>query len=219
MNTEPPPPPAETHRQASVRPRIGGERRTAILDAAIGVIVRRGFDTTRYQDIAEASGVAVSTLQYYFGSLESLLIETCLYASERDFATVQTGMATHPDPWDRLVYLVDIFVTGPAPGAAWQAQIEYWRASFTRPQLRAELIRDQDAWRALLVETLEEGIAQGRFRTRRDPALIAMQLNCLLDGTVFPAFTGNPAYDPATFRAATLADLAAQLHTDLSDDT
>jgi AcrR family transcriptional regulator len=34
--------------------------------------------------VAEASGVAVSTLQYYFGSLEALLIETCLLANQRD---------------------------------------------------------------------------------------------------------------------------------------
>ncbi len=193
------------------RANVGGDKRSEVLDAAIGVIVTRGFDNTRYADVAEASGVAVSTLQYYFGSLESLLIETCLYASHRDFAVIQERAAAIPEDWDRLVYLVDVFITSEAPGPGWQAQIEYWRAAFTRPHLREELIRDQDRWRALLADTVREGIARGVFATRRDPDLIAMQVNCLLDGTVFPASVGNPAYDPAAFREAVIEDLAATL--------
>jgi len=193
------------------RANVGGEKRSEVLDAAIGVIVTRGFDNTRYADVAEASGMAVSTLQYYFGSLESLLIETCLYASQRDFAVVHQRAAAIPEPWGRLVYLVDVFMTSEAPGPGWQAQIEYWRAAFTRPHLRDELIRDQDRWRALLADTVRDGIARGVFATGRDPDLIAMQINCLLDGTVFPASVGNPAYDPAAFREAVIDDLAATL--------
>ena len=198
--------------RAIARSNVGGEKRTEILDAAIGVIVHRGFDNTRYADIAEASGVAVSTLQYYFGSLESLLIETCLYASHRDFATVQQNLAELPEPWERLTYLVDVFMTSEAPGPGWQAQIEYWRAAFTRPHLRDELIRDQNLWRALLADTIRDGIARGVFSPDRDPDLLAVQLNCLLDGTVFPTFVGNPAFDAAAFRAAAIDDLARTLN-------
>jgi len=193
------------------RASVGGDRRVEVLDAAIGVIVSRGFDNTRYADIAAASGVAVSTLQYYFGSLESLLIETCLYASQRDFERVRDRLAGLASPWNRLVALVDVFMTSEAPGPGWQAQIEYWRAAFTRPHLRDELIHDQDRWRALLADTIREGIGQGAFVTGRDPDLLAMLLNCQLDGTVFPAFVHNPAYDPDAFRAALIADLAATL--------
>jgi len=193
------------------RANVGGYKRTEVLDAAIGVIVTRGFDSTRYTDIADASGVAVSTLQYYFGSLESLLIETCLYASHRDFAVVQVRAAAIPAAWERLLYLVEVFMTSEAPGPGWQAQIEYWRAAFTRPHLREELIRDQDRWRSFIVDTIRDGMARGVFTTGRDSDLIAMQVNCLLDGTVFPASVGNPAYDPATFRQAVIDDLAAIL--------
>jgi AcrR family transcriptional regulator len=198
--------------RAVARTGVGGDKRIEILDAAIAVIVRRGFDNTRYVDIAEASGVAVSTLQYYFGSLESLLIETCLYASHRDLAVVRERVAALADPWDRLMYLVDVFITSESPGPGWQAQIEYWRAAFTRPHLREELIRDQNTWRALLADTIRDGIANGAFTTGRDPELIAMQVNCQLDGTVFPAFVGNPAYDSAAFRAAVIDDLADLLN-------
>jgi AcrR family transcriptional regulator len=201
----------DNHIPTIPRPLVGGQKRLDVLEAAIGVIVERGFDSTRYQDIAEASGVAVSTLQYYFGSLESLLIESCLHASERDYQRARDLLAAHPAPWERLRFLVGSFITSGTPGVNWQAQIEYWRAAFTRPHLRESLIRDQDRWRAFFTETIQAGIDEGIFSTDRDPALIAMQLNCLTDGTVFPAFAGNTSFDSEAFREATIADLAVLL--------
>jgi AcrR family transcriptional regulator len=208
----------DDHLSTIPRPLVGGQKRFDILDAAIGVIVARGFDSTRYQDIAEASGVAVSTLQYYFGSLESLLIESCLHASERDYQRARERLAEHPDPWDRLKFLMGSFITSGTPGINWQAQIEYWRAAFTRPHLRESLVRDQDRWRAFFTETIAAGIETGAFKTDRDPALIAMQLNCLTDGTVFPAFAGNPSFDPDAFREATIADFAVLLGVNIEAD-
>jgi hypothetical protein len=55
-------------------------------------------------------------------------------------------------------------------------------------------------------------IAAGTFTTSRDPELIAMQLNCLADGTVFPAVARNPAFDADAFLEATIADLALLLN-------
>lgn len=192
----------------SARLPIGGQKRFDILDVAIDVLVTRGFDNTRYADVSEASGVAVSTLQYYFGSLENLLIECCLYASERDYQRTLERMSEFPDPWLRLQDLVRIFVTPGAPHPNWQAQLEYWRATFTRPHLRESLVRDQDRWRAILAETIREGVEKGVFSSTRDPNLIAMQVNCLTDGTVFPAVSRNPAFDAKAFTDATIADLA-----------
>ena len=192
----------------SARQPVGGQKRIEILEAAIDVIVARGFDNTRYADISEASEVAVSTLQYYFGSLENLLIESCLYASERDYQRTAERLADIPDPWARLQELVRIFITTGDPHPHWQAQLEYWRATFTRPYLRESLVRDQDRWRAFFTSTVQEGIEAGIFTTTRDPALIAIQINALTDGTVFPAIARNPAYDPDAFLAATITDLA-----------
>lgn len=195
----------------AVRSPVGGQKRLDVLEAAIDVIVTRGFDNTRYADVSEASDVAISTLQYYFGSLENLLIESCLYASERDYQRTLERLATLPNPWDRLKDLVRIFTTTSVPQPNWQAQLEYWRAAFTRPHLRESLVRDQDRWRAFFAETIREGIAAGIFTTDRDPELIAMQLNCLTDGTVFPAVARNPAFDAEAFLEATIADLARLL--------
>src|SRR5262245_6101025 len=56
--------------------RAGGTRRAAVLEIAAKVLAERGYENTRYADVSMASGVAVSTLQNYFGSREDMLIET-----------------------------------------------------------------------------------------------------------------------------------------------
>jgi AcrR family transcriptional regulator len=193
------------------RRQIGGERRNEILATTVNVLVRRGFDLTRFSDVSEATGVAVSTLQYYFGSLESLLIEACLYSSERDIEAVRTKMATYDDAWERLVYLVDGYLATDNPGVGWEAMIEFWRAASCRPHLKPEMARDQNAWRSLVTDTIADGVARGLFAPQRDPNLIAMMLVATCDGTVFPMWIGNESFDIRGVRAALLEDLARVL--------
>ena len=61
--------------------RRAGRRKIAVLEAACRVIAERGADATRFADVAAESGVPVSTLQYYFGSREDLLVAAFRHAS------------------------------------------------------------------------------------------------------------------------------------------
>jgi DNA-binding transcriptional regulator YbjK len=53
----------------------GERRRTAILDAALGVIAERGAAATTHRAVAEAAGVPTAATTYYFSSLDELLDE------------------------------------------------------------------------------------------------------------------------------------------------
>jgi AcrR family transcriptional regulator len=206
--------PAYLHTLERTRRQAGGERRNEILATAVNVLVRRGFDLTRFSDISEATGVPVSTLQYYFGSLESLLIEACLYTSERDIQIVRQNMATYENAWERLVYLVDGYLATDTPGVGWESMIEFWRAASCRPHLKPEMARDQNAWRSLATDTIADGVRSGLFKPLRDPELIAMMLVATCDGTVFPMWIGNESFDIRGVRAALLEDLARVLQYD-----
>ena len=56
--------------------RRAGRNRPDILRSAGQVIADRGYEETRFADVAERAGASVSTLQYLFGSREDLLIAT-----------------------------------------------------------------------------------------------------------------------------------------------
>jgi len=69
-----------------------------VLEAACRVIADRGADATRFTDVAAESGVPVSTLQYYFGSREDLLVAAFRHASSAEIAALEAEIAAMDDP-------------------------------------------------------------------------------------------------------------------------
>src|SRR3954468_9345301 len=60
-----------------------GDRKGAILDAAIKVISRRGVRGLRVEQVAAEAGVAVSLIYYYFTNRNGLVRSTLDHANER----------------------------------------------------------------------------------------------------------------------------------------
>src|SRR5215472_16523564 len=99
--------------------RRAGRRKIAVLEAAGRVIAERGADATRFADVAAESGVPVSTLQYYFGSREDLLVAAFRHASGAEIAALETEIEALDDPWQQLAHIVARAVAGyedPATG-------------------------------------------------------------------------------------------------------
>src|SRR5580693_5425077 len=86
-------------------------------EAAGRVIAERGADATRFADVAAESGVPVSTLQYYFGSREDLLVAAFRHASGTEIAALEAEVAEVADPWRRLARIVAGAVAGYQAGA------------------------------------------------------------------------------------------------------
>ena len=66
------------------RGRRAGQAKDDILAAAAKVIAERGIDDTRFSDVAAAAGTSISSLQYYFGSREDLLVAVIEYATRKE---------------------------------------------------------------------------------------------------------------------------------------
>ena len=78
-----------------------------MLDQVITTLADRGYSGTRYADVAEASAIAVSTLQGYFGSREDMLIEAFQRATFVAVQAMNEFAAQFDDPWKQLVAMVD----------------------------------------------------------------------------------------------------------------
>src|ERR1700742_3610624 len=87
--------------------RAGERRRTTVLESAAAVLAERGYENTRFTDVSNASGVAISTLQNYFGSREDMLIEAMRLATELEVAALEAVADNEVDPWSRLVAMID----------------------------------------------------------------------------------------------------------------
>jgi AcrR family transcriptional regulator len=179
--------------------RRAGRRKIAVLEAACRVIADRGADATRFADVAAESGVPVSTLQYYFGSREDLLVAAFRHASSAEIAALEAGIAAIGDPWGQLERIIATSLSGyqpdaPEGGRLW---IESWHFGIRDAEMRADALRDNTAWRRLVAQVVRRGIELGTFNDRYDPDKIAVLTIAATDGMGIPLSLADPELSPA----------------------
>ena len=183
-------------------PRAGQAGRapqTAVLAAACQVIAARGAESTRFTDVAAASGVPVSTLQYYFGSREDLLVAAFRHASANELALLAAEVSAASSPWRRIELIVARALAGYRPGSAdagllW---IESWHFAIRDPEMRVDALRDCDGWR-VVAEAVRLGAGSGEFAPAAGPDQVAMLTIALVDGAGIPLALGDPGLTVAS---------------------
>lgn len=80
-------------------------RMRKIVDEAVALAEREGFDGVRLRDVAEASGVALGTLYKYFRSKEDIL----LFAANEEAVKMEEVMCARPPSGDTPIERVTAF--------------------------------------------------------------------------------------------------------------
>jgi len=99
------------HHVPRLRADISGKRLRELLEAAIGVFCRQGFERSQVADVAKAMGVAVGTVYLYVESKEALFDLAVRYSSEGDrtwLDSIEIPVPT-PPPGSTLEFLRGLF--------------------------------------------------------------------------------------------------------------
>jgi len=173
--------------------------RAHVLAAAREVAAERGFASLRFADVSLASGVAVSSLQYLFGSRARLVAEVVKAGVAEEIQRLEAVAAAEPDPWRRVRELVaEAIGTDEAERrTAWLLWLEYWRAAQHDEQLRADYVEVARRWRALLETAVDDGVAGGRFDLAQPAAEVAAAIVAVMDGVLLQVDVGDDAFDGA----------------------
>ncbi|MFD9950353.1 TetR/AcrR family transcriptional regulator [Nonomuraea sp. NPDC059023] len=194
----------------SRRRRVGGGRRAEVLDVVVAVLSERGYEHTRFTDVAKMAGVAVSTLQFYFGSRDDMLVEALHHSTEREVARLEQAGHQEPTPWLRLVALVDGGLA-PMPIGTWRMLMEFWHAAVHDPELRSHSVSLQQRYRRPFAEAIRDGVEQGEFHVADDVEDVVTALIALLDGLVIPRVLDHDYFDAGRLRVVVLRQLRALL--------
>ncbi|HEY6695915.1 MAG TPA: TetR/AcrR family transcriptional regulator [Solirubrobacteraceae bacterium] len=152
------------------------DRKSAILDAAIGVIACRGVRGFRVEQVAEQAGVAVSLLYYYFGSRNGLVRATLDHANERAATAVRaaSGRATV-----EATLLSELDADARDTSVVWG---EVLASAVFEQDLREQLRDASDAWTELVAAAIAAGIEDGSIPASVDGHASAERLTALVDG-------------------------------------
>ncbi|MFC6021150.1 TetR/AcrR family transcriptional regulator [Plantactinospora solaniradicis] len=189
--------------------RAGGAKRIVVLEAVAGVLAARGYENTRFTDVSAASGVAISTLQNYFGSREDMVIEAMEVFTDREVNALGAVAAAEADPWRRLVALVDRSLNNSE--STRQILVEFWRSAMRDDDLRDYSAEVQLRYRAPFLAAVREGSERGEFRLAHDAEAVTDFLLSALAGLIISRVQHHSTTSPAEFRDVLLTQLRLML--------
>jgi AcrR family transcriptional regulator len=160
----------------------GQQTKTAILDEAVGIASRVGFNALTIGQLAESTGMSKSGLFAHFKSKEALQLETLERGRERFTDLVIRPTLADPRGIKRVRALLDhwlvwetealqggcIFVTG---------SIEY---DDQPGPMRDALVRSQRDWGEFIATVAGTAVSEGDFRADLDTEQFAFTLQGLM---------------------------------------
>ncbi|WP_354698057.1 hypothetical protein DSM112329_03720 [Paraconexibacter sp. AEG42_29] len=190
--------------------RAGGAKRSLVLDHVAAVLADRGHAGTRFADVAAASGVAVSTLQGYFGSREDMLIEAFDRATSVAVTAMDEFAAQFDDPWEQLVAMVDRGLTTDV--ATWRMLMEFWTAAAHDAELRGQAAALAEQYRGPFADAVQRGVDSGAFAPRFATAAVVEVLVANIVGLLYPVVLGQLDPQDTGYREVVLAQLEFALN-------
>ncbi|MFZ5879073.1 MAG: TetR/AcrR family transcriptional regulator [Chloroflexota bacterium] len=181
------------------RPDVSEERKDQILQAAMQVAARKGYNSTRMNDVAREAGLSVGILYWYFkGKVEiTLALMDILLAS--DVAALQAALAAPGTCRARLwaLFIRSVDEINPQVQSLW---LEMNLHAAREPKIRRKLLDYQIQYRALTAQIIAQGIERGELRADLDAQVAAYALQILFDGFMMNLSARRDAAFPEDFR-------------------
>lgn len=191
-----------------------GEKRQVIFEAARQVILDRGFDAAKMEEIAARAGVGKGTLYNFFDSKEALFLSLVIesFTHFRDLIDAQVDQVE--DPWEQMAVAWRVLMLEVFPDL-----VQQWNFNY---QLWGFMARDAEArdrlftrWREMyrereehITQSIVEGQNSGHFRRDIEPRSLALILLSIFDGLLHRTMFDAERVDPE----ATLAGLLDMMH-------
>jgi AcrR family transcriptional regulator len=165
--------------------RTGGEaRRRRLLDEAVRLLGKRGYEGTSLDAVASAAGVRKQTLLYYFPTKETLL-EACVLETSRRLAEALTKALEEQASMESKAETVIHTLFELAE--AWPEFPQFVReASRLGPEVIERFAAVLEPLRLRALAFLENGMKDGHIR-RQDPALLLFTLYTAVVGSITEA--------------------------------
>ena len=161
------------------------DRRDAIVDAAVSVMLREGMAATTVRVVAQEMGTSSGLIHHYFASMDQLLAAAFDRAATQDLRATRAAMAASDGPVSRLGAFFSTYARAEQEWA-FQIWLDAWAEAARRPHVRDTSRRLNVAWQQLLVETIVSGVEQ-KAMTCADPDAAGWRILSLLEGLVVQA--------------------------------
>lgn len=188
------------------RPRLGPERLNEVVQAAMAVFARAGFQQARMEDVAQEAGLAKGTLYLYFKSKDDLIAAILHRLFSGELRALQELEEVDAPARERV-----LMVTRRMAAEMQRLSIllpiwfEFYAIAARHKGVRQFLKGYFADYRVRLAALIQQGVERGEFRAV-DPAQAATTLIALYEGLALLW-----ALDPQAMTVETLPEAAVRL--------
>lgn len=172
-------------------------RKDQILDAAISIIEKKGFEKTTMDEIAEKTELSKGTLYLYFNDKASLfqsIKKRALQNLHNEFLEIlQQDLPGAELVRDMMVTFLNVITENKT---FMKAMMLYGKTNKGEDKenvhpIRKECIRLENEVFMLIVRSLQIGVQDGSIKNSLDPKVIALQIGFQMSGMIQFCITGS----------------------------
>jgi AcrR family transcriptional regulator len=170
----------------SPRPDVSEERRNQILEAAMAVFARQGFDQARMDDIAQEAGLSKGALYLYYKSKDAIISAILQFFFSRAMKKLQGFLESEEPPSvrEQLLRLNQYYIAE----MKWMVSLlplsfEFYAVAARQKAVRQFLKRYFKDYREVLATLVQRGIDRGEFRALQAER-VAIAITALYEGLV-----------------------------------
>ncbi|SEI01940.1 MULTISPECIES: TetR family transcriptional regulator C-terminal domain-containing protein [unclassified Leifsonia] len=156
------------------------ERRAELSAAARDVALADGLAAVTLRGVAARAGVAPALVAHYHPAMDELVASAFRAVVAAELDELRGLLAPFDGPTARLDALLRTLLDGTREDVT-LVWVEAWALGRRNEALAAAVRGEMDAWQALILSVIEDGVAAGDFRPD-DPAQAAWQLLGMIDG-------------------------------------
>ena len=158
--------------------------RAELLESAARVVVERGYDGLRYQDLTDATGVPVASLRHYFPTIDGLRREALMHSVRSEMEQLSQHVARYEDPWNQVCELI-VQALGTCASErrfSWLLWLEYWRNCARDDALARHSDQIDVEWTEMTQRIVDAGVAAGECVLDQPAHDAAYEVTLLIDG-------------------------------------
>ena len=157
-------------------------RKEQIMSAALSVVVAKGYDQSRMDDIVEKSQLSKGAIYWYYKSKKEVYLSLVDHWFDQYSAGVMDTLQQQESASDQLKALFDFFIEQfDKNPAVFKLLVEFWRLAGLNPDFNAKLQQVYSDFLEYIIEIIKVGVANGEFKNV-EPRITALSILINIEG-------------------------------------
>jgi len=161
------------------------QRKAQILDAALAVIVQKGYDNSRMDDIVASSKMSKGAIYWYYKSKKEVYLSLVNHWVHNYSAVLNHIVDTDRSASDQLRSLFQYFIVQyEKDPVVFKALLEFWSMAGRDPEFNDKLQKVYSEFVNLISTIIQQGMDNGEFKNL-DVDITAMSIMVNIEGIMW----------------------------------